>query len=205
MYLNRLSYAWVFVAYLCGITAACDNQNGREISSSATAELTPAGSVRIRSPTNVEEMAVEMATKRREAVDARFPGSAPPWGMPSERVVRLDAPGILQLEDDRKVRLDGIRCDERGVRYLRRVLFDTTVSVVVLPSDGSKITPIPADVWTVDTDLPQKGHASSRSYSNLIEGAITSGWCKVEQTATSRHNARNAALAKAFQGTGNIK
>jgi len=156
------------------------------------------GSAKVRKATEREKAGLKESTEKREAVDARFPGSPAPWGSPSERVTDVSVPGVLKLKGGRSVQLDGIRCNEEAVGYLRRILQDNTVSVVVVPSVESPTQPIPAEVWSADTDLQSKGLATSPAYSNIIETAITSSWCQVEATPTSKHNERYAALAKAF-------
>ncbi|HET6912519.1 MAG TPA: hypothetical protein VFH71_04125 [Rhodanobacteraceae bacterium] len=188
----------IFLASACVFVAACGEQHNSEFSASATAEQLSNGSVKIRSSTSGEKADVEEAIKKRDAIDSRLPGSSIPLNAPSSRVTEVTAPGILQLADGRKIRLDGIRCENTAaIGYLRRILRDKSVSVIFLPS-GQKISPIPAEVWMVDTGV--QSATSSPAYSNLNETAITSGWCQVEATPTSKHNARYAALAKAFQG-----
>jgi hypothetical protein len=128
---------------------------------------------------------------RHEAIDARYPGSQTPLGARSERVLEVSVPGILKLESGRTVRLDGITCNAKAVGYMRRVLFDHGVTVVVLPSTNSQTSPVPAEVWMVD-----KSFQDATSYQNINETAITSHWCEVKTSSTSKYNARYAALAR---------
>lgn len=132
--------------------------------------------------------------KKLKAINVRFPSTPSPIGAPSERVTEISVPGILKLEGGRRVRLDGIRCAEEAVGNLRRIMQGDTSSVVVLASGASATQPIPAEVWLVD-----RLSTSQAAYSNVAETAITSGWCNVETTSTSKQNERYAALAEAFQ------
>ena len=183
----------------CALNFGCSERSEHEISASATAETSSDGSVKVRKSTANEKARLDGDIQKRKQVDDRFPGSPTPWGSSSERVTDVSAPGVLRLAGGRIVQLDGIRCNEEAVGYLRRMLQDSSVSVVVVTSGESTTQPIPAEVWTADTDLQTKGLAIAPSYSNIVETAITSGWCQVEATRTSKHNERYSALAKAFQ------
>jgi len=188
----------VVLVAICGLVVGCENQKSVEVSASATATASSDGSVSVHGATGEEVARLKEQNARREAVDAQYPGSQTPWGAPSERVIEISVPGILKLEDGRKVQLDGVRCGEEGVSYMRRMLQDETTTVAVLPSIESQAEPIPAEVWSVDTDFQSKNLATSPSYSNITETAITSGWCDVKATPTCKHNERYAALAQAF-------
>lgn len=200
--MKSLYSSLILLACSCVLNVACTSQHASGLSASATAESSSDGSVQARESNAAEVADIQRTIRKREAVDALFPGSSIPLDASQERVVAINVPGILELEDGRKVRLDGIGCDAIAVGYMRRILQEKSVSVVVLPSSRSNVTPIPAEIWTADTDLQTQGLAKSPAYSNLTETAITSGWCKVEATATSKHNARYAALAKMFRPTG---
>jgi hypothetical protein len=196
MIFKRLSMLLILLVFTSALEVACNTQHS-ETSFTDMATM-PSARDYAKKPI-VEKAKVLQQIRTRNLIDKRYPGDPIPWGVPSERVAKVMIPGILDLEDGRRVRLDGIRCDERAIHYLSRLLQDPSVSVVVLPSTPNKISPIPADVWMVDDDLQLKGVTISPTYSNLIETAITSGWCDVQATATSKYNARYAALAKAFQ------
>lgn len=182
----------------CAFVVGCEKQRSIEVSAGITAEASSDGPTVVRKPTRQEVAGLNEVIAKREAVNARYPGSQTPWGASSERVIEILVPGILELQDGRRVRLDGVRCGEKAVGYLRRALQDETTKVAFLPSVESHTDPIPAEVWSVDTDLQAKNLATGPSYSNVTETAITSGWCEVEATATCKHNERYAALAKAF-------
>ena len=183
----------------CVLGAGCGPQDRQEISATAAAVASSDGSVQTREATARERAELEEAIKKGKAIDERFPGSPTPWGLASERVIDVSVPGVLKLVGGRSIRLDGIRCDEKAVGYLRRILQGKGVSVVVLPAEGVTTQPIPAEAWSADTGLQQQGLAKSPSYSNVVETAITSDWCQVQVSPTSKHNERYAALAKAFQ------
>jgi len=178
--------------------AGCGKQDSVEISASAAARANSDGSVSVHKPTSQELASLNEDIAKREAVNRQYPGSETPWGASSERVTGVSVPGILQLQNGREVRLDGIRCDERAVGYLRRLLVDETTTVAVLPSVESQGEPVPAEVWSVDKALQVKGLTTTPSYSNVTEIAITSGWCQLEPTTTCKHNERYAALSAAF-------
>ena len=188
----------VILVGTCGLLAGCEKHGKVEVSASAAAEAASDGSVSTRKPTPQELASLNEITEKIGAVNAQHPGTQTPWGASSERVVEISTPGILELQSGRKVRLDGIRCDERAVGYLRRVLLDETTTVAILPSVEGQAEPVPAEVWSVDKNLQVKNLAASPSYSNLTEAAITSGWCQVEATPTCKHNERYAALFAAF-------
>ena len=183
----------------CVLGVGCSQPGSQEISATAAAVASSDGSVQTREVTARERAELDEAIRKGKAIDEHFPGSPTPWGSASERVTDVSVPGVLKLVDGRSIRLDGIRCDEKAVGYLRRILQDKGVSVVVVPAEGVTTQPIPAEVWSVDPDLQQQGLAKSPSYSNIVETAITSDWCVVEASLTSKHNERYAALAKAFQ------
>ena len=194
-----------FSAYLLIILAGatpwltgCDKPGNAELSASATAEASSDGSVLTRKPTPQELAGLNADIAKRDAVNRQYPGSETPWGASSERVTGVSVPGILKLQNGREVRLDGIRCDEKAVGYLRRLLMNETTTVAVLPSVESQSEPVPAEVWSVDKALQVKGLTTTPSYSNITETAITSGWCRVEPTTTCKHNERYAALSAAF-------
>jgi len=177
----------------CALIVGCSDRGAGDLSVSATTEASSDGSVHVRKATAAEKDQLEKHRKIRQAIDERFPGAQAPIGAPSERVSEVSVPGIIKLESGTIVRLDGIRCAEEGVTYLRRMLQDSTTSVIIFPSGDLTSQPTPADVWMVDQ------LSSSQAYSNLAETAITSGWCNVEPTGTSKHKERYAALAEAFQ------
>jgi hypothetical protein len=183
----------------CVLILGCSRQGSGEISATAAAVAVPDGSVQSRQATAREKAELDEAIRKEKTIDERFPGSPTPWGSASERVTGVFVPGVLKLAGGASVRLDGIRCDEKAVGYLRRILQEKAVSVVVLPAKGVTTQPVPAEVWSVDTDLQRQGLATTPSYSNVVETAITSGWCQVEASPTSKHNERYAALAQAFQ------
>ena len=191
---------FLVLLFCCALTLGCSPQDDHEIFATAAAEASSDGSVRTRQATSREIAELNEGIRKRNEIDKQFPGAPTPWGSASERVSDVFVPGVLKLAGGRSVQLDGIRCDEKAVGYLRRILQeDASVSVVVLPAEGVTTQPIPADVWSADTDFQQQGLTKGPSYSNVIETAITSGWCQVEASPTSKHNARYAALAHAFQ------
>jgi hypothetical protein len=185
----------------CAAFFGCSQQKEAQVSASATAVSMSDSSIQTRKSTAREKASVEESIAKTEAVNAQYPGSPTPWGATAERVVQISVPGIVELQSGKKVRIDGIRCDEKAVGYLRRILLQETVSVIVLPSREAAAQPIPAEIWTTDKDFQNKGLAASPAYSNITESAITSGWCQVEATQTNKHNERYAALAKAFHPT----
>jgi hypothetical protein len=187
----------LFAACACALIAGCKEQRSFKLTASAAAEASPNGAITTRAPTSKELASLKNDIAKREAIDERYPGSQAPRGLQSKRVVAVSVPGILQLSDGRRIRLDGIRCDEEAVGYLRRVLQAKDVTVAVLPSSSSYANLIPAEVWVVEGSS-QLQRITGPSYSNINETAITSQWCKVEATPTNSHNARYAALAKAF-------
>ena len=175
----------------CALFAGCKEQDNVTLHGSAAAEASPNGTITTRTPTSAEIANLQRNMAKHEAIDARYPGSQTPLGARSERVLDVSVPGILKLERGRTVRLDGITCNARAVGYMRRVLFDHAVTVVVLPSSNSQTSPVPAEVWVVD-----KSSQDATSYSNINETAITSHWCDVRASSTSKYNARYAALAR---------
>lgn len=182
----------IFLFLLCACTlVGCKEQHNATLSANAAAEASPNGAITTRAPTSAEIADLQRNMAKHEAIDARYPGSETPLGARSERVIEVSVPGILKLESGRTVRLDGITCNAKAVGYMRRVLFDQGVTVAVLPSGNSQTSPIPAEVWMVD-----KSFRDATSYSNINETAITSHWCDVKASSTSKHNARYAALAK---------
>ena len=185
--------------FSCAFIFGCSEQNGREISATAVAEAASDGSTTVRKATLEEKSELEADIQKRKAIDERFPGSPTPFGSPSERVTDVSVPGVLKLESGRIVRFDGVHCNEEAVGYLRQWLQGATVSVVVVATTQSTAQPIPAEVWAADTDLQTKGLATSPAYSNILETAITSGWCQVEATSTSKRIERYTALAQSFQ------
>jgi hypothetical protein len=205
-YLELAGYGVVMTALkkgltllLCGaLIVGCEKQHSIEPTASATAEASEDGSISVRSSTPQEVARLQNDIAKREAVDARYPGMTAPKGAPSQRVTNIVVPGILTLDDGRTVKLDGVRCDSQAVGYLRRVLMRDGDSVVVIPTAESTGEPIPANVWSMAM-IKLDGSVPSPSYSNPIETAITSGWCKVEATPTCKYNERYAALAEAFQ------
>ena len=187
----------LFAVCTCALIAGCKEQRSFKLTASAAAEASPGGAITTHAPTSKELAGLKNDIAKREAIDARYPGSQVPRGLQSKGVVAVSVPGILQLADGRRVRLDGIRCDKKAVSYLRRVLQAKDVTVAVLPSANSHANPTPAEVWVVEGSS-QLQSITGPSYSNINETAITSRWCKVEATPTNPHNARYAALAKAF-------
>ena len=181
------------------VAVGCTRHADPEIAASAAADARPDGSIVDRESTAAERTSLKGTVEKHETVDAQYPRPQPPYGVPTQKVVRVSVPGLIQLEGEHTVRMDGIVCDEQAISYLRRLLLDETVSVVVTPSAANLGEPTPADVWTVDSFLQTKDSNAPLSYSNPIETAITSGWCAVEATATCKHNDRYAALARAFQ------
>ena len=175
----------------CALSAGCKEQNNVTLRGSAAVEASPKGTITTSTPTSVEIANLQRNMAKHEAIDVRYPGSQTPLGVRSERVLEVSVPGILKLESGRTVRLDGITCSAKAVGYMRRVLFDHGVTVVVLPSSNSQTSPVPAEVWMVD-----KSFQDATSYSNINETAITSHWCDVKASATSKYNARYAALAR---------
>ncbi len=197
--MSSTTFKFLLLALGCALTMSCRERDTNEVSVAATTEASSEGSVKARKATATEKARLEEDNQKIKAIDERFPGSPTPWGSASERVTDISVPGVLKLAGGRSVQLDGIRCNEEAVGYLRRILQDDTVTVVVVPSGGSTTQPIPAEVWSADTDLQSMGLATSPVYSNIIQTAITSAWCQVEVTPTSKHNERYAALAQAFQ------
>jgi hypothetical protein len=187
------------------LVVGCGRRDAHEMSATAAAEASADGSVQVRKATAIEKASLAEDIAKRKTIDERFPASPTPWGAAGERVVAVSVPGVLELEGGRKIQLDGIRCNEQAVGYLRRVLQGDTTSVVVVTADASAGQPTPAEVWTADTDLQLKNLATGPSYSNIVEAAITSDWCKVETSATSKRNERYAALARAFQPTSSAR
>jgi len=183
----------------CTLTLGCGSQSGHEVSATAAAEASSDGSVQSREATTREKAELDEIIQKKGAINERFPGSPTPWGAASESVTDVSVPGVLKLAGGRSVQLDGIRCDEKAVNYLRRILQGEAVSVIVLPAEGATTQPIPAEVWSADNDLQRQGLAKSPAYSNVVETAITSGWCEVVASPTSKHNERYAALAQAFK------
>jgi hypothetical protein len=177
----------------------CNEQNGHEVSATAASDAFSDGSVTARKVTAREKRELEAEIQKQKAIDERFPGSATPFGLPSERVTDVSVPGVLKLEGGRAVRLDGVRCNEEAVGYLRRWLQGATVSVVTIATTESTSQPVPVEAWAADTRLQADGLAKTPAYSNILETAITSGWCQVEATPTSKRIERYAALAQAFQ------
>ena len=193
----RAAYLLLFAAFTALL--GCSQQREAQISASATAVSMPDGSTQTRKSTAREKASLAEDLAKVEAINAQYPGSQTPWGAPSERAVQISVPGTVELQSGKKVRLDGIRCDEKAVGYLRRMLLDETISVIVIPSREDAAQPVPAEVWSADKELQNKGLVKSPAYSNVTETAIKSGWCEVEATQTNKHNERYAALAKAFQ------
>jgi hypothetical protein len=189
----------VLLLATCTVLFACSQHSEPQVSASVTAVSMPDGSIQTRKASAREKASVQEIIAKREAIDAQYPGSPTPWGTPGERMVQISAPGIVELQSGKKVRLDGIRCDEKAADNLRRILTQETVLVVVVPSGEDTAQPIRAELWSADTDLQNKGLTVSPSYSNVTEIAIANGWCEVEATQTSKRNQRYAALAKAFQ------
>ena len=177
----------------CLFVVGCSDGGSGALSASATAEASSDGSVRVRESTSAEKARLEQDIKKRDAIDKRFPPSPAPFGASSERVTEISVPGTIKLESGKSVRLDGVSCEEKAVGYLRRMLQDQDTSVVVIPSEEVATQPISAEVWQV-TQL-----ITGPAYSNVTEGAITSGWCTVEATPTSKLRERYEALADAFQ------
>lgn len=184
----------------CAATLGCSEpqRDAHEISAGAATQASSDGPANTRAATASEQGELEAAIQKRKSVDAQFPASPVPWGAPGERVTDVAVPGVLTLAGGRRAQLDGIRCNEQGVDYLRRILQDDGVTVVVVPSAQGTAQPVPAEVWSADSDLQSKGISTSPAYSNVIETAITSAWCQVEATPSAKRNARYAALAQAF-------
>lgn len=189
---TKLRYSLTAVSALL---VACRQGGDTEVAGSATAQMQSDGTLRTKAASKDEVNSVSRTAEALKSVDERYPRSEPPYEVAVRKVAQVSEPGIIQLGDGVLVRMDGIRCDSEGVEYLSRILRDEAVSVAIIPSVSADATPIPADVWIRD----ESSAASSPSYSNVIETAITSRWCSVEPTQTCRHNDRYAALARAFK------
>ena len=184
----------LFLLVICVLFVGCSEREDHQISATAAATALPDGSVQVRDATARERASLEKTVEKREEIDKRFPGSPVPRGAPSEHVIEVSVPGVLKLRDGRSVQLDGISCNEKAAGYLRRLLQEDSVSVVVLPSgEATTQQPIRAEVWSVEN------LTVGPSYSNVVETAITSGWCELAPTLTSERRDRYIALAQAFQ------
>jgi hypothetical protein len=179
------------------VTAGCTSDH--EVSATVAAESNEQGQTKVRSPTAAERANLDETMRKMAQVDARFPRPPIPKNVPSDLPIGVTAPGIVELQNGRHIRIDGVSCSNQGIEILRRMMIDKTTRVIIIPStsDPSK-DPMPADVWTVDSFLQDKMPGAGLDYSNVVETAITSGWCTVEPTATSKHNERYAALETAF-------
>lgn len=176
------------ISLFCALLMACSGEHDEQITAVAVVSNQSDGTTQTLKPSDRQ---LQRISKTTEAVDSLHPRSDPPFDAPSKSVAHVTVPGVLKLVDGTNVIMDGVRCEKQGVEYLNRVLMDKSISVIVIPSVEGSAEPVPAAVWTRDQDL-------GPSYSNIVETAITSGWCAVEATQTCRHNARYAALAEAF-------
>jgi len=130
--------------FCCALALGCRPQDDNEISATAAAEASPDGSVRTRQATSREIAELNEGIRKRNEIDKQFPGAPTPWGSASERVTDVFVPGVLKLAGGRSVQLDGIRCDEKAVGYLRRILQeDASVSVVLFLRRASQPNQFP--------------------------------------------------------------
>ena len=189
--LSSLSLFVVLVS-ACGQRAA--THVPESISGSATAERHSDGSVEVRETTSKEMARVDSSMSKLAAVDKRFPRPEIPICVPAVKALRVRPSGFVELSDGRVIRLDGVSCSAHGIEVLSRVLIGETTSLLVVPTAEASDQVVPADVWTVE-DL-EDGNVS---HSSPAETALTSGWCDVESTSTSKHTERYAALVDAFR------
>jgi hypothetical protein len=168
---------------------------GSHVTATSTAVLNEEGNVRTRAPTQVEFAAVKASAEKLREIDRQFPRPAIPARISPAKATRMLPRAAIELTDGRAVRLDGIRCSPIGLKHLSRLILDPNVSLLVVPTGPASEQVVPAEVWTAET--LDDGLVT---YSLPAESALTSGWCDVEPTATSRHNDRYAALVAAFRG-----
>jgi len=139
--------------------------------------------------TAIREM---MHSVTREYPSPKLPW-ADPWNVPSFVVSNFVDDGVIELEGERPIRLDGLTCSAEGVALLRRILLAPGTKVaVVVKSDN---VPAAADVWTVEH--PTKSYGPSF----VGDFAVTSGACTPDASSNSDNLPRYTAL---FEGVRRI-
>ena len=181
----------------CLIMAACSSGNS-ELSASAAAVANADGSTSIRQATSAELSELNETVTTAAKVDQRFPPSEPPTNVQAIKANGVVAPGLLQLEDGCRVRMDGVTCSPEGIEYISRLALDATTAIAYIPSSSEIQDPVPAEVWLVDSSLHDTDSSLGLSYSSIAETAIKSGWCIPIRTPTNPHNDRYQALYEAF-------
>lgn len=131
-------------------------------------------------------------------IDRRFPRPMPPRDDELRTAVGVAAPGIIELDDGTRLRIEGVTCDQAGVDNLSKHLVgeDTSLIVRIIDTDAS---PPLAMIWTqmlLSEITPGAGPA--RSHSWPAETALTSGWCEPGPAGTAMMRDRYRALWSTF-------
>ena len=158
-----------------------------------TSELDANGNVQTRMATSSEVARLEAEQAKNDVVDRRYPRPEIPKGVTPIKAVRVSPPGIVELADARRIRLDGVTCDQIGVAFLSRLLIGPETSLLVVPTAQVSDQPIASDVWTVE-----ELDGGAIGYSFPVEDALKNGWCDVEPNSTSKRRDRYAAIVVAF-------
>ena len=180
------------------------NKNDKEtqtISASATAVRKSDGTLEVRDSTKSETSKLDQNINRHSEINKNFPL---PWNFEDTAKLKLhkiksvSEQGVITLEDDTTLILEGVKCDSEAPNYIPKLLSSDTDRIAFIPSTDSEIKPTPAYIWHASLFLMQdpdtKDFVTSPSYSSLNETVITSGWCVAEQTENNKLFERYRAL-----------
>lgn len=176
------------------LTGSCSNPGKPALSppvTSTTEHPQKGGQVVAKQPSAEDLRRLEFLEAAAKDVDTQFPVPDTALGIPLFRVSSVNPDATLALQSGPVIKMDGVRCSAEGIRTIAQMFAsDNDLRVGWVRSTTDDSTPIPVEVWLIE------GEPNSRSYSRLQEMAITSGWCKPDDSGPSKRHDRYLALMK---------
>lgn len=178
--------AAIFSAYSSCTSYKSKSQQNEIVTGSSVAEMGAGGAIASRKPDKSEINSVEFLRNSLNVIDRKYPGPQMPANAKKLKVLSVDSSGNILLENRRKILIEGVKCTPQGITYLQKFLTGDTDRIVYIPSSSNNQSPVRAYIW----------HFFSDGYNQLNEGALTSGWCVPDKSATHTYRDRYEALSR---------
>ena len=169
-------------------TVAEDGTITITVSATATAIRDSSGNISVRDATKDEEDSITAQHNELRKIDNKYPVPKPSQNMDSFAVKEITENGIFILENDLKIKMDGITCSASGAEILNRFIDKDSEKLSFHEERKLPDGVIEAYVWVVDETI--------QSYAFLNDAVILSKWCDIDFENPSKYHQRYVALSK---------
>lgn len=143
------------------------------------------GKLVTRSPDRDELASVMKLDSALSAIDDKYPVKQPSADDPRFKVIQVDLPGVLRLQNGQTIKIDGVFCKQGGVEKISKKVIGGKRSIIYLLLQNKA-----ASIWIVHDD----DQVEMQSFDSLNDDILLNHWCDRDQHSISPNNERYGAL-----------